>query len=150
MKRAKFLWPLSQGHHHGLVGAKNIRERLKLNPGDLLLAGEVRDFQAVDLEPHFKAEEELMDFLEKRWGPQDADLIRTRKDHDDLRTWAVSGKPTALALFAERLTEHIQYEEEILFARFEGALSAEEAETRGLRFKDCASPNPRIPAAPKR
>jgi hemerythrin len=149
MKRARFLRPLTQGHHHGLLGARNIRERLNADPQDALLAGEVMDFQNADLEPHFRAEEELMDFLEPRWGADDPNLARTRKDHADLRGWASSGKPTDLSFFSTRLAEHIHFEEEALFKRFEESLSSEEAEAWGLRFKDCASLNPRIPPARK-
>jgi hypothetical protein len=150
VKRAKFLWPLTQGHHHGLVASKHIRERLEADPTDPALSREIQAFQKADLEPHFKAEEELLDALELSWGATDPDLVRTRMEHTELRRLAASAQHGDMALFGENLGEHIRYEEEKLFDRFESSLRADEIEKWADRFKHTASFDPLIPKAPRR
>jgi hypothetical protein len=114
------------------------------------LADEVEAFFALDLEPHFKAEEALLDFLETRWGGQDPDLVRTRKDHAALRRSAASGRAEEMVRFGEELKAHIQYEEGVLFDRFESSLTPEEAKTWGERFVGVTPSQPSNPLALKR
>jgi len=145
VKRAKFLWPLTQGHHHGLMASLNIRDRLQADPTDASLAEEVRVFQGDDLEPHFQAEEDLLDELAERWGSNDEDLVRTRREHAELKALSSSGTAQDLLCFGDLLGRHIRYEEEVLFARFEGALTEEESRRWGERFQKAVSSDPKFP-----
>jgi hypothetical protein len=134
---------------HGLMASKNIRERLAADSADPRLASEIEAFQQTDLEPHFQAEEALMDVLEGRWGAADVDLTRTRREHAQLRGWSVSGLPQDMAAFGELLGDHIRYEEEVLFNRFEATLSEEEVKVWSERLQSVVSPNPLIPPPPR-
>jgi hypothetical protein len=131
------------------MAAKNIRERIEADPSDTSLAEEVRVFFGTELEPHFKAEEALMDHLESHWGSKDPDLARTRQEHEALRRLADSGRPGEIAFFGEALKAHIHYEEEVLFGRFEGSLTPEEAEAWGVRFTSVTPSQPSNPLASK-
>ena len=132
MKREKFLWPLTQGHHGALVGARNVRDRLsKLGEengeGLLSLAREVSEFFNLDLAEHFRAEEEeLMKVFEAHVGPNDPGLLRIKKDHEVLRALSAVPGQKELLLFADTLMAHVRYEEDVFFPRVEMTLTTEE------------------------
>lgn len=96
MKREKFLWPLTQGHHGALVAARNIRDRLsKLNEGEkntlVVLSQEISGLFARDLEPHFRGEEEeLLKVFENHVGSDDSDIKKILQDHQTIRALSTS------------------------------------------------------------
>lgn len=132
MKREKFLWPLTQGHHGALVGARNIRNRLavlKTNEGkDLIrLSAEVTEFFKSDLVDHFRGEEEeLMKVFEAHVGENDPDLLRIKNDHKTLKELSTVTTQNEIQLFADTLTAHIRFEEDIFFPRVESILADQE------------------------
>ncbi|HET9869371.1 MAG TPA: hemerythrin domain-containing protein [bacterium] len=134
MRREKFLWPLTQGHHGALVAARNIRARLSGAPGEgpgapESLVREVEAFFRDDLEFHFKGEEEvLLKAFEEHVGPSDEGSRKIREDHRVLRELSRSSRRTDLSQFAEALTAHIRYEEDVFFPRVEAELTAGEKE----------------------
>jgi hemerythrin-like domain-containing protein len=132
MKREKFLWPLTQGHHGALVAARNVRERLSLlkegETGSLLeLSREVRLFFMEDLEGHFQGEEnELLKVFSNHVGPEDPDVKKILEDHRSLRALSKSMTKGELQLFADSLTAHVRFEEDVFFPRVEKMLTEEE------------------------
>ncbi|SRR5665213_922170 len=132
MKREKFLWSLTQGHHGALVGARNIRNRLvsvgvNETHSLLKLSEEVSLFFEYDLSEHFRGEEdEVLRLFEAHAGPGDADLLKIRKDHEAIELLAKALTKNELQLFADTLTAHIRFEEDIFFPRVEAALTDEE------------------------
>jgi len=129
MKREKFLWPLTQGHHGALLAAKKIREKLsKIGEGDKpaleALGREVTEIFQRDLEPHFRGEErELLPIFAGHAGAQDEGVRKIREDHETLRALARSAVKADLQRFADGLTAHVRYEEEVFFPRVEQALT---------------------------
>ena len=132
MKREKFLWPLTQDHQGALVAARNIRNRLAAldeNESEVLLRlnKEVVDFFELDLREHFRGEEdEVMKAFEVHKGSGDADLLKIRKEHKTMEFLAKASSKNELQLFADTLTAHIRFEEDVFFPRVEMALTDEE------------------------
>jgi hypothetical protein len=124
MKRSRALKPLSSDHHQALLVAFQLKKGLaghaeaagapKDLPGLLALA---RRLEEQVLEPHGKAEEELLaGFI----APQD--MSRLRADHAELSrlvTAARAARPAELRLhlgaFADLLENHVRWEERKLF-----------------------------------
>jgi|SRR5665213_575213 len=154
MKREKFLWPLTQGHHGALVAARNIRNRLaglgeNESEGLLRLNKEVVHFFELDLREHFRGEEEeVMKAFEIHAGAGDADLLKIRKEHKTMELLAKASTKNELQLFADTLTAHIRFEEDVFFPRVEAVLTDEEKNIlaeRLLSYKPAASHCP-LPA----
>ncbi|HUO56925.1 MAG TPA: hemerythrin domain-containing protein [bacterium] len=153
MKREKFLWPLTQGHHRGLVAARNIRDRItRLSTENRKaemaeLRKEVEDFWQGELKAHFEAEEEMLQIFSKRAGSPDTDTARILREHQVMRHLLKKGFKEDLFRFAEILTAHIRFEEDVLFGRIEKTLEGGEIEALGIMFLKKAVPScVRIPS----
>lgn len=121
MKRDPRLHALSSEHHHALVLARRLAELAHAGKTDAAAARDLAERFARELEPHFRVEEELLLPALEQAG-EDALVLRTREDHAALRAHAERagrGDPTGLGDFAERLTEHVRFEERALFPRCE-------------------------------
>ncbi len=123
---------MTQGHHGALVAARNIRDRLsKLNEGEkntlVVLSQEISGLFARDLEPHFRGEEEeLLKVFENHVGSDDSDIKKILQDHQTIRALSTSVTQKDLQLFADTLTAHIRFEEDVFFPRVEKTLTEEE------------------------
>ncbi|HTA75983.1 MAG TPA: hemerythrin domain-containing protein [bacterium] len=148
MKRAKFLWPLTHGHQHALSAAKIIRERLQANPADTSISSEVLDFYEDELAAHFEVEEEMLATVKSRCPANDPDLTRTLTDHQKMKELLNLSGSQHLLEFAELLTQHVRFEEEILFARLESIFKEEEVGLWEKILKLAAPACPRLPAPP--
>ncbi|HET9869290.1 MAG TPA: hemerythrin domain-containing protein [bacterium] len=130
MKRERFLWPLTQSHHGALLLAKRVREQLPGTAGDPTalsrLAAEVRGQFQRELGPHFGQEGEILEVFGRRVGAGDPDILRILDEHRKMEAWAGEGSAEALAAFAETLTRHIRFEEEVLFPRWETLFTEDE------------------------
>jgi hemerythrin-like domain-containing protein len=129
MKRSRELKPLSAEHHQALLVAFQLKKSLEGHPesagapkdlpGLLSLA---RRFQQHVLEPHVRAEEELLGrYL------TEADGRRLVSEHAELRrlveqarTAAPGEGRTMLGEFAQLLERHVRWEERELFPYAEG------------------------------
>ena len=137
MKREKFLWPLTQGHHRGLVMAKNIRHqfaRIKPDPQENMAArllSEVRGFWEMELMVHFEAEEELLTVFAGHSGPGNPNIARIISEHRMMKRFLDKGSKEDLLRFADILTSHIRYEEDVVFGRIEKILTPDETRTQG-------------------
>ena len=79
-----------------------------------------------ELEPHFRVEETLLLPALRAVG-EDALVERTAADHAFLRAVALAakaGRSDGLVAFAERLTDHVRFEERELFPCCEARLPA--------------------------
>jgi hypothetical protein len=125
VKRDPRLQGLSSDHHQGLVLARRIARACADGRGD---AAEARRRFEAELEPHFRAEEELL--LPALAAAGEGELVRrTLDDHATLRghlAAAEAGDPGRLAAFAALLDAHIRFEERELFPAAERRLSADE------------------------
>lgn len=129
MKRDRRLYPLSWGHHHGLVFASRVSEAIGKVPDEKLIAY-VREFWETDLIRHFVAEETIL--LPAFNEPPSAcvqSFQRMRDEHALLRSLVsrifVEKDSPPFAEFADRLKAHIRFEEGELFPQIEAALSEE-------------------------
>jgi hypothetical protein len=156
VRREKFLWPLTQSHHRGLVAAKDTRERIaRMDPAGreremAALREELKGFWESELKAHFGAEERMLEAFAARVGPSDADIQRTVRDHRTLEKLLHQGFKEDLLRFAELLTAHIRFEEEVLFGRIEAALAPPEAQSVGAMLLKAASPSCAKLPAPKK
>lgn len=125
MKRDPRLRGLSSQHHQALVLARAlIQEPLDWSLEHGLAFGERFD---VELEPHFRIEDEVLLPALRRAGAV-ALAERTHIDHAFLRETVLAarrGDRVAARAFGERLGEHVRFEERELFPACEALLSDE-------------------------
>lgn len=129
MKREKYFWSLSQSHHRALVAAKRVKEQLSSIPegedvGRLSQASaELKKLYEGELRQHFWDEERILVVFEGRMGTGDPDDERMRKEHRLLVNLLTQNTRESLLLFAETLTAHIRFEEDVFFGRMERAFN---------------------------
>ena len=134
MKRHPHLQPLSDDHHGALVLARRTRLAAKRcrDRGELAnLWEEVRRRFALELEPHFRVEEELL-FPHLDAAGARSEVQRARADHARLRELVgVEPDPGVAMEFAELLHRHVRFEERELFPRAESLLALPVLEAAG-------------------
>jgi hemerythrin-like domain-containing protein len=152
MKREKFLWPLTGGHHRGLVAAKNVKNRIAQMGSQTReeemkeLRLEVRTFWDSELKDHFGAEEELLRVFAGHVGEKDGDIHRVLSEHKAMKGLIRQGFKEDLLRFADLLAAHIHFEEEVLFGRLEKALTPSEIQREGeILLKKATPACPLIP-----
>lgn len=119
MKRIKQLRGLSVDHHHGLVLARRARKAAGTNNESKISKAwsKIKEKFESELEPHFQIEEKYIAPPLARKGITE-ELDRFYRDHEMLRSLVEDGiKKDVINLlqFSELLTEHIRFEEEVLF-----------------------------------
>lgn len=119
MKRITELRKLSEHHHHGLVLArKAIRAASGGNEAEVKRTWDhvLKKFE-MDLEPHFRIEEEYITPVLERKGEQDF-ARRLLSEHEQLRTFVsdeAQHNANALNRFGILLERHIRFEEREVF-----------------------------------
>jgi hemerythrin-like domain-containing protein len=134
MKREKFLWPLTQSHHRGLVLAKQVREALSQESSSSqveALSRRVQELFNEELTQHFWDEEKLITLFEGNQGPGEPESVRLRREHRLLQRWGGEKSAESLRQFAELLTNHIRFEEDVFFPMVEKSLSEAVKKTAG-------------------
>lgn len=128
MKREKFLWLLTQSHHRALLMAKRVRERLCV-PGageDQKLvrevAAEVQKLYGEELRQHFWDEEKILAFYEEKIGREEPEPRLIRKEHRFLEQLVRQADWQSLLAFSQTLTDHVRFEEDVLFGKIEKVL----------------------------
>jgi hemerythrin-like domain-containing protein len=122
VKRDQRLHGLSSDHHAALVLARRL-ERASAS-GDAALVGAVSQAMEAALEDHFRIEEEVLLPALREAGELEM-VARVEVDHRLLRAEAAgarAGDLAAAAGLAERLREHVRFEERELFPRCEVVL----------------------------
>jgi iron-sulfur cluster repair protein YtfE (RIC family) len=130
MKRSAELRTLSVDHHHGLVAARRLRQAASgLTPLD----GAVTRFLEawhVEIEPHFRAEEEiLLPAFSQAVPVDDPRIVQTLKEHvalrravHDLERTEGEDREILARSIGMALEDHIRFEERVLFPAIEEAL----------------------------
>ena len=118
MKRDPRLHPLSSDHHHALALARRAARAAAEPSGPAADAvwREVRSLFLADLTPHFDVEERIL--LPALRAAGEVELVeRTLAEHAAIRACvADEGEVRSrLATFATLLTEHVRFEERVLF-----------------------------------
>lgn len=126
MKRDPRLQGLSSEHHQALVLARSLRALVAAGRADAAAARALAERFRRELEPHFRVEDEVL-LPALRSAGERALVERTAADHAFLRGLASAageGRVEGLGAFAERLAEHVRFEEGELFPACEARLPA--------------------------
>jgi hemerythrin-like domain-containing protein len=128
VKRAAELAVLSREHHVALELALRLR-RARSEDAERL-AADAAEFWRQESSEHFRLEEQfLLPRLACHAAADDPDIARTLSDHAELRRRFASigdGGLDALRRLGELLTEHVRFEERVLFPRIESTLDPDE------------------------
>ena len=127
IKRSKELVPLSKDHHEGLLFGWKIKQGLR-NGTDLSLVAEyVQWFWQNDLQEHFRKEEGVL----ASYLPKENELvIRMFDEHKEIKALvdliAHSNDETILVQLADKVNDHIRFEERVLFPYAEEMIASED------------------------
>jgi hemerythrin-like domain-containing protein len=136
MKRDLRLQGLSSEHHQALVLARRLLEGLQRGEGWSAERGsELAARVKSELEPHFAVEEDLLLPALRAIGEHSL-CERLERDHAALRRDAAAarmGDDAATRRFAERLVEHVRFEERELFPACEARLPSAVLDEVGRR-----------------
>jgi len=149
MKREKFLWPITHSHHFGLMTAKTIQRLLAQKPSKKELEDlrrKAERFFKTDLEAHIGVEEKMLDQLAFHNGTDDPLLARSRREHKELSQLLKKKDLKSLKLFAEKLIQHIYFEEDKLFPEIEDQFTQTEKEWVETEIQFNIHDWPKIPA----
>ncbi len=129
MKRITELHKLSADHHLGLVIARRAKLAVEGKEGYTVpgIWAEIEKKFPVELEPHFKIEEDYLVPAMEVAG-EGAMIARLKEDHVLLRAAVKPGAERtaeALKAFAERLEKHIRFEERELFESAQDRLGSD-------------------------
>ncbi|WP_143960923.1 hemerythrin domain-containing protein [Litoribacter populi] len=131
LKRHAALVPLSRDHHFGLLLSWKIKKGLNVGFEKERIVRYLEYFFAEHLEPHFELEEKyIFTFLDEDHP------MRTvaERQHKDLRTKVEGinnlpkGVGEELSDFAEKLEEHIRFEERELFEHIQQVIPEDKLE----------------------
>ncbi len=149
MKLEKFLWSITHAHHFGLMAAKTLQELLDKKPSGKELADlrhKAENFFKSDLGAHIGVEDRILDQLALHNGLDDPFLIQARREHEELRQLLKRDDLESLKRFAEKLTQHIYFEEDKLFPVIEDQFTPEEKEWVETDIQFNIHDWPKIPA----
>ena len=149
MKRHPSLQPLSRDHHEALLQVQALRLAAEGGPDERRVArAQFRDLWDGWFRDHLGLEERWLPSL----IPEAGDVDRLRQEHDEIRSLAAASvrgaaeaQPArALMLrLAERLHDHIRWEERHLFPAIERAAGEEELRFLGAETKTAEAGRPR-------
>lgn len=125
IKRAQALQPISREHHHGLLVCWKIREGMRLKIDPIRIKRYTDWFWNNSLQNHFEMEEKhIFPIL-----GNDNDLIKKALlDHHELQQLFTSNSDAEqnLLLIEQKLTNHIRFEERILFNEIQKVATKEQ------------------------
>jgi hemerythrin-like domain-containing protein len=144
LKRNENLVLLSRDHHDGLLTVWKVRQGLKNDTPEHIIAAFILHQYSNHLQPHFLEEEKwLFPTLDG------TDELRVKAEHqhegirnmvDDIRSFvddkSISNEVVKVCFekFANMLEEHIRFEERMLFPHIEQSLSEVELKNIGLQL----------------
>jgi hypothetical protein len=135
LKRHESMVPLSQDHHFGLLFCWKLRQGIRKGVSVERIQGYVQYFLTHQLDPHFMEEENLL-FRDAN----DSLCQRAQAEHRLIRTAAETvietGTEISITILADALSEHIRFEERILFAHLENKFTPEELAVIGADLKE--------------
>jgi hypothetical protein len=112
IKRSKQLAPLSREHHDALLFVFKIRQGLKNGASGEAIMAYVHWFWNNHLQLHFSQEEHL---LLSHLSESDEIAERLKNEHQAIRELISSHNIHALDVLADKMTNHIRFEERQLF-----------------------------------
>lgn len=127
IKRSKELAPLSRDHHEGLLLVWKIKTGLKNGTPINVIAQYVHWFWTHHLQIHFKEEEQIL----APCLPKENELMQQMiEEHEEIEALIHINEniadETVLTQIAQKLNDHIRFEERQLFPWAEKIISADE------------------------
>ena len=141
IKRNEHIVKLSKDHHFSLLFCWKIRNGLKFNASPSRIINYVHYFWQHHMEPHFTEEETIL------YAPVKDDAVKKAlEDHAEIK-YLVATLDTSktitqqLSALAEKVDEHVRYEERELFPHMEKVLNEEQLENIGKQIAALHDPS---------
>lgn len=149
MKRSPELRDLSEEHHYGLVAARHLRLAAEGRRPLPETIAEFLETWTAEIQPHFRAEEEiLLPEFARSVATEDPLIVRALTEHvalrravRDLRDAPEDRRRDLAAEISHALDDHIRFEERVLFPAVEAALAGPALEALGRELKAAAAPH---------
>ena len=127
IKRNRALVQFSRDHHFGLLLVWKIRQGLRFNATPQRISDYINFFCTDYLQQHFKDEEEML-FI--HLSPDDDLRLSAEKDHKLLcdlnKKIKLEPSLTSIREFADKLEQHIRFEEKFLFNHLQACIGQEQ------------------------
>jgi iron-sulfur cluster repair protein YtfE (RIC family) len=129
IRRSKELVPLSKEHHEGLLFGWKIKQGLANGTEKAIISRFIQWFWETDLQEHFRKEEQVL----APHLPQDNEWVRQMfSEHEEIEALihvnAMIPDEDIMNQLAGSITNHIRFEERVLFPYAEGVIPASEME----------------------
>lgn len=137
IKRSPQLAPLSREHHEGLLFAWKLRQGLSKNIEVARMVSFAQWFWQQHLKQHFKKEEQALPLVLPRSHPL---LQQMFTEHEEIKTMldetAQHGDLKKFEPLAQRISDHIRFEERRLFGEVEAAASPGQLQLLSEQLKE--------------
>lgn len=142
MKRHAQLQTLSRQHHNGLLASLLLKKGINKHADIEIMSAFISEFWKIDLEEHFKSEEEILIPALQQTAIDPHLTSRLLNEHTALRSLkdSISKKQTnninLINEFATLLESHIRFEERIYFPEAEKYLNEAALQLIGEKLHD--------------
>ena len=135
MKRDKNIVPLSQDHHFGLLSGWKIKQGIKKNISYERIKNYINYHWDNSQSFHFDEEEKILfpysdDELTQRALDEHKEIRELLKTLNKVEDFEL------LILYADKVTEHIRFEERVLFPHLENILTEEQLAEVGKKLNE--------------
>ena len=135
MKRDKNIVPLSQDHHFGLLSGWKIKQGIKKNISYERIKNYINYHWDNSQSFHFDEEEKILfpysdDELTQRALDEHKEIRELLKTLNEVEAFEL------LTLYADKVTEHIRFEERVLFPHLENILTEEQLAEVGKKLNE--------------
>ena len=135
MKRDKKIIPLSQDHHFGLLSGWKIKQGIKKNISYERIKNYINYHWDNSQSFHFDEEEKILfpysdDELTQRALDEHKEIRELLKTLNEVEDFEL------LTLYADKVTEHIRFEERVLFPHLENILTEEQLAEVGKKLNE--------------
>lgn len=133
LHRDQALQPLSRQHHQGLMVSLLLSKGLKKNLTTKPMRDFILQFWQDDLQKHFEVEEQYLTPIAKSYATLEPLITRMLLEHQQIvliinriNNEARAEQLETIKEFADKLEQHIRFEERALFEQIQSTLSAKE------------------------
>jgi len=141
LKRDEALQPLSRQHHQGLLVSLFLSNGLKKGVATKPMRDFILQFWQDDLLKHFEAEEQVLVPFAKPYATLEPLITRMLLEHQQIvllinriNNEARAEQLETIKDFADKLEQHIRFEERELFEQLQLTLSAEDMSVLNFAF----------------
>jgi hemerythrin-like domain-containing protein len=142
LHRDQALQPLSRQHHQGLMVSLLLSKGLKKNLATKPMRDFILQFWQDDLQKHFEVEEQVLVPVAKNYASLEPLITRMLVEHQQIvliinriNNEARAEQLETIKEFADKLEQHIRFEERELFEQIQLTLRAEDLSVLDEAFK---------------